>query len=90
MTAQPQPAEPDDLMAIADAVGVTAGPAPIHPAVRAHVTDANLDAVVSAWARAYAAPQCSRCQDTGLVEDRHWRTGEPFTRGCTDCGGETR
>lgn len=84
----PAGCEHDDLMALADAVGVTRTPEPLHPSVRGLLSDTNLDAVVSAWATAYAAPACGTCQETGLVEDRHWRTGETFHRTCPDCQGD--
>jgi hypothetical protein len=91
VTTQPiQPEQPadHDWLDVADAVGVTRAPKPLHPALRGVLSDANLAAVVSAWATAYAQPACGTCQETGLVEDRNWRTGETFHRTCTECQGD--
>ncbi len=93
MTTTPaqQPDQPaDDLMALADAVGVTRAPTPIHPALRPHLTDANLDAVVSTWARAYAEPDCPTCEDTGMVDARCWFTGRSIVITCLACSADER
>lgn len=88
MTTTPasQPDQPaDDLMAIADAVGVTRTAKPIHPVFRRFFTDDVLDAVLSMWTRASAQPVCSTCEDTGMVDAVCWWTKRPIVITCLDC-----
>lgn len=89
MSTQPIQPEPDhDWLDVADAVGVTSVPKPLHPSVRGLLSDDSLDAVVSKWARDYAEPACSRCRETGVVDQFVWVLGTTIQITCPDCGGD--
>lgn len=78
----------DDLMALADAVGVTA-PTP-SPGAPLFLVDmpTDVDAPVPFELTA-AALGCGHCGDTGLVEHRSPFTGSEGTITCPACRGES-
>lgn len=49
MSGRMDPTWGDDWMAVADAVGVSRGPEPLHPSVRGHLADEALAATLEDW-----------------------------------------
>ena len=92
------PFDVDDLMAIADAVGVTRpaqhpeadAPVILHPSVRGVLADESLKQMLTDWSKAAAGVTlCGRCGDTGMMRLRSALSGEPYWITCPSCGGDS-
>lgn len=98
MSGRIDPVWGDDVMAIADAAGVTRRPEPIHPSLRGVLSDDALTALLDDWSTDAPIPYlptdhdvCAGCGDVlcnceqhcmDLADDVCGHNGRPYCPGC--------